>query len=1481
MRILANKYNIFGFCFYHYWFKDKKVMYEPTELMLIDGEPNKPFLFCWANEQWTKRWDGGNNEILLAQEYGNDNANKDHFEYLLQFFKNKNYIKKHNKPIFIFYRIEEKDIDKINNIIKLWDKMAISQGFDGIHFMRFLGPFNNNINIGKYSIRLNYNFPNNKIQTIINYSITSQATVIYKENILNIIYKNIEYSSVPFVIPSGGLFDISNNIYNQIIDIKTGQLTFSNLEGGTYLFNVTYTFNNVITNINYNVNIISLLIYDPSGLIINYSLGGYSSKPSTDFNDGVFSIPYNYTSYITIDRNTGILNISKATPINNYNIPITYTVLNLTKSINYLLTVKPYYYYDTSSIILLYNNYYKSLKPFINPSKGYFSIKLYDTFLNYVQSSSYNINISGIFNLNNLDVSNYFINTTYTYNTIPSIYQIKLTVIPIFYYNVVNNIIYSQNNLSTRPIVNPIGGTFISLSTDIGVVYDNGIIQFNPTLSIGNKILQIQYTKNFVSNYYNYNFNVIPYIIYNVNNTESVGNRLYNTISALVLPPNGNFNLLTNNNHYYIDNTTGIIYFDISLNVNVYNIIVKYTLDTYSNTFVYNHSILPYINYDQESFNFGYVNYSQKPFVNTNNGSFSIEFILDTFIQAESISIDSSSGIIRFNNDIIIGYNKFYVIFNKRGLFVKTLYQYTVKPNIKYEDIYILDHDTIQNILPIIVNPINGLFNLYYIYDFVSLINNNTGEIQINSVNLGYFNFPIVYTSSDISNTFNINLLVLPQIIYPKAYEFDYGFISETDEPYVSVSGGIFNLFLDTSNIYINNQTGIIYFNNLVNVNEYNLNIYYSIYDISSSTILNVTVSPYLKYNDSFIIEYGTNGQSNTPDFNPKNGKFSLLNNTINGITINKNNGSINVSSITKKDDYLVDVQYIYNNISQIVPVSILIQSLTINIDFQVFDKVYDGTTDVKIKSNKILPGYTKNNDKVFILSYEAKFVSAQVGLQPVIIDNIVLGGPDSNNYNVESSIIGVTGTITYTSYPNNNIKVNKGMSGDSGLPNVSDLITNPSFKIQSIVINQNTQTDIKGISIDDFGIIKWDGTQDIGNYVISVLVFNPQQSTTITFNLNITTNLYTKPLTLELPVTTTNLEYTTYPLRYSTTSGLAYAIDPTSSIQSGIAKYDIRSYNPNNGNLNHDLGEDTSFVFNLPNADTTTNLLIYELNDDGTTNPNYQYLMTYIGNNNWTASFRYLSDFYIQDLKTIENPPPTFSPKTGSFKGIITVTISALPNSIIYYSLDGTQPSIDTQLYTKPFVIKNTLTVKAIAFTPGRRQSSISEISYTIVALPCILSNTLIKTPTGYEFIDNLKVNDIILTYDNREVPIINVLKYEIVNPKDNEYPIIIPKDFFGLNLPNKDTYISETHAILCPQTTNDWILPYNNISQFKRKHTNITYFNLELPNYFQDHIVVNNLPIESWSSNKFKYKYLNKIQKIINNKKLIVTNKYSISKK
>lgn len=147
MNLLADFFNIHGFCYYHYWFKNKKVMYEPLELMLEDGQPDKPFMFCWANEQWTRRWDGGNNEILINQDYSDEKGNIDHFKYLLKFFKHKNYIKINNKPIFIFYRLEKKDKDNIESIIHLWNKLAIENKFSGIYFMRFLGPFDNKLNI--------------------------------------------------------------------------------------------------------------------------------------------------------------------------------------------------------------------------------------------------------------------------------------------------------------------------------------------------------------------------------------------------------------------------------------------------------------------------------------------------------------------------------------------------------------------------------------------------------------------------------------------------------------------------------------------------------------------------------------------------------------------------------------------------------------------------------------------------------------------------------------------------------------------------------------------------------------------------------------------------------------------------------------------------------------------------------------------------------------------------------------------------------------------------------------------------------------------------------------------------------------------------------------------------------------------------------------------------------------------------------------
>ena len=66
---LALKHGIGAFCYYYYWFDGRGMLRQPLNDMLASGRPDFPFLICWANEPWTRNWDGGNREVLLPQTY--------------------------------------------------------------------------------------------------------------------------------------------------------------------------------------------------------------------------------------------------------------------------------------------------------------------------------------------------------------------------------------------------------------------------------------------------------------------------------------------------------------------------------------------------------------------------------------------------------------------------------------------------------------------------------------------------------------------------------------------------------------------------------------------------------------------------------------------------------------------------------------------------------------------------------------------------------------------------------------------------------------------------------------------------------------------------------------------------------------------------------------------------------------------------------------------------------------------------------------------------------------------------------------------------------------------------------------------------------------------------------------------------------------------------------------------------------------------
>jgi hypothetical protein len=103
------------------------------EILLSKSDINIEYCICWANEPWKRTWYGNNSEILIEQEYGDEQEWIDHFMYLLPFFKDKRYMKKENRPIVTIYRTAA--IEKLNEMQIIWSKLAVENGFDGIYLI--------------------------------------------------------------------------------------------------------------------------------------------------------------------------------------------------------------------------------------------------------------------------------------------------------------------------------------------------------------------------------------------------------------------------------------------------------------------------------------------------------------------------------------------------------------------------------------------------------------------------------------------------------------------------------------------------------------------------------------------------------------------------------------------------------------------------------------------------------------------------------------------------------------------------------------------------------------------------------------------------------------------------------------------------------------------------------------------------------------------------------------------------------------------------------------------------------------------------------------------------------------------------------------------------------------------------------------------------------------------------------------------------
>ncbi len=103
---LAADSGVYGFSVYYYRFGEERVMGEPTDVVMRHGDIPFRFYYCWANEDWTRAWDGKTSEVILKQDYSNATLERVVGD-IVQACADPRYIRVDDRPVFGIYQLNK------------------------------------------------------------------------------------------------------------------------------------------------------------------------------------------------------------------------------------------------------------------------------------------------------------------------------------------------------------------------------------------------------------------------------------------------------------------------------------------------------------------------------------------------------------------------------------------------------------------------------------------------------------------------------------------------------------------------------------------------------------------------------------------------------------------------------------------------------------------------------------------------------------------------------------------------------------------------------------------------------------------------------------------------------------------------------------------------------------------------------------------------------------------------------------------------------------------------------------------------------------------------------------------------------------------------------------------------------------------------------------------------------------------------------